>query len=153
MKSTEGFSELPEDKSEESFQSPAGGSPSATLAASTDRVTEEARYSTDDFASVSASATDSNKWSASGSDNRKSLRELSDPNLSPISYTDSDDQGRSDMMNIKSLSELGSSVDDLVSSNNLWMCPSIVDSTSFRPIDKLILVIAFSLLLVLVRTL
>ena len=119
MKSTEGFSELPEDKSEESFQSPAGGSPSATLAASTDRVTEEVRYSTDDFASVSASATDSNKWSASGSDNRKSLRELSDPNLSPISYTDSDDQGRSDMMNIKSLSELGSSVDDLVSSNNL----------------------------------
>lgn len=137
MKSTEGFSELPEDEPDEVMQSadqapavarqlsnsaptPTGISSAMSTGMSTDRATEDVNYSDDEFASVSASVTASNKYSTSGSDSRRApVGDLSEPDLSPISYVDSeDDQGHSDMMNIKSLSELGSSIDDITSAGN-----------------------------------
>lgn len=124
MKSTEGFSELPEDEPtdgvrlESTAVTSSYDSAPAPVAMSTEPATEDANYSADDFASVSASVTDSNR--PSGSDSRGGeAGELSEPDISRISYTDTDDdQGRSDMMNIKSLSELGSSVDDITSTKD-----------------------------------
>lgn len=137
MKSTEGFSELPED--EVSFpnrtpatskrmreQAPAAdvSSRDSTLvkASVTEQLVSAASisapipddvYSSNDFASVSASVTASNRYSSEDNMQRRDIHGLYEPDLSAISYTDSDNHGKSEMLNIKSLSELGSSVDDL----------------------------------------
>ncbi|KAF6020475.1 hypothetical protein EB796_021221 [Bugula neritina] len=143
MKSTEGFPDLPDDLIEEdkssgrlssgadkqtsfsSKQAPASGKQAPAELISS-RETDTGRlqstliseapgdadgYSSNDFVSVTGSKDES---SAAGE-----VIHLSEPELSAISYTSSTDRdGKSELVNIKSLSELGSSVEDISASNN-----------------------------------
>jgi len=124
MKSTEGFPDLPDDLIEEDKSSGrlSSGADKQTSVSSKQAPALQSTliseapgdadgYSSNDFVSVTGSKDES---SAAGE-----VIHLSEPELSAISYTSSTDRdGKSELVNIKSLSELGSSVEDISASNN-----------------------------------